>query len=175
MAAFIGAGIVSVAPWDDATAFDSLTFRDVGNVSKLTYNFSEDRKTLKNFRSAAGGNYASFARIDSAELAMEFRDFSADNLALALWGTTTTTTGVATIEAMVSAAPIVAVKFVGINLVDGKDYTGKFFKVRLSPPDGVDAIGEDFGTLNVKGTMEADTDNIVTAGLSQYFKLLVEV
>lgn len=175
MAAFIGAGIVSVAPWDDATAFDSLTFRDVGNVSKLTYNFSEDRKTLKNFRSAAGGNYASFSRIDSAELAMEFRDFSADNLALALWGTTTTTTGVATIEAMVAAAPLIAVKFVGINLVDGKDYTGKFFKVRLSPPDGVDAIGEDFGTLNVKGTMEADTDNIVTAGLSQYFKLLVEV
>jgi hypothetical protein len=174
MAAFIGAGIVSVAVWDDATAFDALTFRDVGNVSKLTYNFTEDRKTLKNFRSAAGGNYASYSRIDSAELAMEFRDFSPENLTLALWGTSTTATGVATIEAMVSAAPLIAVKFVGINLVDGKDYTGKFFKVRMSPPEGVDGIGDDFGTLNIKGTMEADTDNIVTVGLSQYFKLLIE-
>lgn len=174
MAAFIGAGIVSVAPWDDATAFDSLTFRDVGNVSKLTYNFTEDRKTLKNFRSAAGGNYASYSRIDSAELSMEFRDFSAANLTLALWGTSSTATGTTTIEAMVASAPLIAVKFVGINLVDGKDYTGKFFKVRLSPPEGVDAINDDFGTLNIKGTLEADTDNIVTAGLSQYFKLLIE-
>ena len=32
MAAFIGAGIVSVAPWDGLTAFDSLTFVDVGNM-----------------------------------------------------------------------------------------------------------------------------------------------
>ena len=86
MSAFIGAGIVSVAPWSDTTAFDSLTFVDVGNVSKLVPSFTEDRKTLKNFRNAAGGNYASFARVDSAELDMEFRDLSADNLALALWG-----------------------------------------------------------------------------------------
>ena len=72
MSAFIGAGIVSVAPWSDTTAFDSLTFVDVGNVSKLSPSFSEDRKTLKNYRNAAGGNYASFARVDSAELAMEW-------------------------------------------------------------------------------------------------------
>lgn len=173
MSAFIGAGIVSVAPWSDTTAFDSLVFVDVGNVSKLVPSFSEDRKTLKNYRNAAGGNYASFARVDSAELAMEFRDLSADNLALALWGTATTATGTTTIEALLSAAPVVAVKFVGVNLVDGKDVTGKFFKVRLGSPQGLDLIGEDFANMSITGIMEAD-EKIVTAGKSQYFAIALE-
>lgn len=174
MSAFIGAGIVSVAVWDDETAFDSLTFRDVGNVSRLTFNFTEERKQLKNFRTAAGGNYASIARVESAELSMDFRDFSAANLAMLLWGTSATAAGVTTIQAMVNAAPVMAVKFEGENLVDGKDAKGHFFKVRLGAPQGTDLIGEDFGTLQITGTMEADTDNITTAGLSQYFKLLLE-
>ena len=173
MSAFIGAGIVSVAPWSDTTAFDSLTFVDVGNVSKLTPSFSEDRKTLKNYRNAAGGNYASFARVDSAELAMEFRDLSADNLALALWGTATTVTTTTTVEALLNAAPLVAVKFVGTNLVDGKDVTAKFFKVRLGSPQGLDLIGEDFANLSLTGIMGAD-EKIVTGGMSQYFVIALE-
>ena len=173
MSAFIGAGIVSVAPWSDTVAFDSLTFVDVGNVSKLSPSFSEDRKTLKNYRNAAGGNYASFARVDSAELAMEFSDLSADNLALALWGTATTVTTTTTVEALLNAAPLVAVKFVGTNLVDGKDVTAKFFKVRLGSPQGLDLIGEDFANMSLTGIMEAD-EKIVTAGKSQYFLLELE-
>ncbi len=173
MSAFIGAGIVSVAPWSDTTAFDSLTFVDVGNVSKLVPSFSEDRKTLKNYRSAAGGNYASFARVDSAELAIDFRDLSAANLALALWGQKSTATGHTTIEALLDAAPLVAIKFVGVNLVDGKDATGKFHKVRLGAPQGLDLIGEDFANMSITGTMEAD-EKIVTAGKSQYFTLILE-
>ena len=174
MAAFIGAGIVSVAVWDDATAFGSLTFRDVGNVSKLSYNFTEDRKELKNFRTAAGGTYASVARIDKAEMSMDFRDFSAENLKMALWGTAATATGITTIEAMIASAPLMAIKFVGTNLVDGKDVTGNFFKVRLGAPQGIEMIGEDFGSLSISGTMEADTDNITTPGKSQYFQLVLE-
>ena len=174
MAAFIGAGIVSVATWDDSTAFDSLTFTDVGNVSRLSFNFTEDRKELKNFRTAAGGTYASVARIDKAEMSMDFRDFSAANLKMALWGDSATAVGVTTIEAMLNSAPLVAVKFVGTNLVDGKDVTGKFFKARLGAPQGIDMIGEDFGTLPITGTLEADTDNIVTVGKSQYFQIILE-
>lgn len=173
MSAFIGAGIVSVAPWSDTVAFDTLTFVDVGNVSKLSPSFSEDRKTLKNYRNAAGGNYASFARVDSAELAMEFRDLSARNLALALWGTATTVTTTTTVEALLNAAPLVAVKFVGTNLVDGKDVTAKFFKVRLGSPQGLDLIGEDFANMSLTGIMEAD-EKIVTAGKSQYFAIALE-
>lgn len=173
MSAFIGAGIVSVAPWSDTTAFDSLTFVDVGNVSKLVPSFSEDRKTLKNYRNAAGGNYASFARVDTAELAIDFRDLSAENLALALWGTGTTASGSTTIEALLNAAPLVAVKFVGVNLVDGKDATAKFYKVRLGAPQGLDMIGEDFANMSITGTMEAD-EKIVTAGKSQYFTIILE-
>jgi len=174
MSAFIGAGIVSVAAYSPTTAFDALTFRDVGNVSRLTFNFAEERKNLKNFRTAAGGNYASIARVESAELSMDFRDFSADNLAMLLWGTSATAAGVTTIQGMINAAPVMAVKFEGENLVDGKDAKAHFFKVRLGAPQGADLIGEDFGTLQITGTIEADTANITTAGLSQYFKLLIE-
>lgn len=173
MSAFIGAGIVSVAPWSDTTAFDALTFRDVGNVSKLEPKFSEDRKTQKNYRTASGGNYASFSRIEDGTLDFEFLDLSAENLGLTLWGAVTTALGITTIEAMIESAPVVAVKFVGTNLVDGKSCTGKFHKVRLSPPAGVPLIGDDFSSMAITGTMEADP-KIVTAGKSPYFSIDIE-
>ena len=68
MAAFIGAGIVSVAAFSDVTAFDSLSFTDVGNVSKLVPTFSEERKTLKNYRNAAGGTVRADMDAASAQL-----------------------------------------------------------------------------------------------------------
>jgi len=156
MSAFIGAGIVSVATWSDTTAFDGLTFRDVGNVSKLEPKFSEDRKTQKNFRTPAGGNYASFSRIEDGTLDFEFLDLSPENLGLTLWGAITTAAGSSTIEAMVNPAPVVAVKFVGTNLVTGNACTGKFQKVRLSPPQGVPLISDDFASMAITGTLEAD-------------------
>lgn len=173
MTAYVGAGVVSIAPYDGVTAFDSLTFVDVGNVSKMTVSFSEDRKELKNYRSAAGGTYAAVSRIDKAEASIEFRDFSAANLKRALWGTSSTATGVTTIEAMLTSAPNVAIKYVGTNLVDGKDVTVKIYKARLAPPAGIDFIGDDFGSLTIGATLEADTQ-IVTVGKSQYFALLLE-
>ena len=173
MAAFIGAGIVSVAPWSGTTAFDALTFVDVGNVSALNISVTESRQELRNYRTAAGGTYASVARVESASIQLDFRDFSSANLELALWGDATTATGVTTVEALINAAPLVAVKFVGVNVVDGKDVTGKFFKVRLGAPQNLGLIGDDFGTLQITGTMEADT-TITATGKSQYFALVLE-
>ena len=173
MAAFIGAGIVSVAPWSGTTAFDALTFVDVGNVSALNISVTESRQELRNYRTAAGGTYAAIARIDKAEASLDFRDFSAANLKLALWGTSATVTGVTTIEAMINSAPNVAIKYVGTNLADGKDVTVKLFKARLGAPGGIDFIGDDFGTLTISATLEADP-LIVTAGKSQYFQLILE-
>ena len=145
----------------------------MGNVSALNISVSETRQELRNYRTAAGGTYASVARVESANLQMDFRDFSAENLKLALWGEKTTLTGVSTVEALINSAPLVAVKFVGVNVVDGKDVTGKFFKVRLGAPQNLGLIGDDFGTLQITGTMEADT-TIVGVGKSQYFALVLE-
>jgi len=174
MSAFIGSGVVSVTPYVAGTAFDSLTgWEDVGNVSALSLNVTENRQELRNYRTPAGGVYASAARVESVSIQMDFRDFSAENLALALWGTGTTATGVTTIEALINSAPLVAIKFEGVNGVDGKDVDGKFFKARLSAPQNIGLIGDDFGTLQITATLEADT-SITTAGKSQYFQLLVE-
>ena len=82
-------------------------------------------------------------------------------------------TGTTTIQALIEAAPVMAIKFVGVNLVDGKDVTAKFFKVHLGAPQGVDLVGEGFANMSLTGIMEAD-EKIVTAGLSQYFTFALE-
>lgn len=171
MSAFIGSGIVSIAPWDDEGTFDERTFRDVGNVSALTIAVEEDRRELRNFRNAAGGVYASVARVSNATINMDFRDFTPENFAEALWGASETVAGQTTVEALIRSAPLIAVKFDGINAVDGEPVVGKFYKVRLGAPQNVELIGEDFGTLSVSGTLEADTE-IDTVGESQYFALV---
>ena len=173
MSAFIGAGIVSIAPWDNTTLHDARTFVDVGNVSALTMAVAETRQELRNYRTAAGGTYASVARVDSVTLSLDFRDFSAANLALALWGTATVVTDTTTVEALIKSAPLVAIKFDGINIVDGKDFDGKYYKGRLGAPQNIGLIGDDFGTMQISITLEAD-ETIVGAGKSQYFALLLK-
>lgn len=176
MDAFIGAGVVSVAPWSESTPFASLPFRDVGNVAELTIAAEEDRRELRNFRSAAGGTYASAARVNSASLNMLWHDFSPENLALALWGTA----GVEgspgdeedVIEGLVNAAPLIAIKFDGINTITGKPYVGHFYKCRLGAPQNIGLIGEDFGGMQLAAVMEADT-KVSGLGKSQYYQLRI--
>lgn len=88
---FIGSGIVEIAPYDAAIDFYSREFRDIGNCSAFSYAFAETERNLTNFRSPAGGTYASAPRIDSVTGSISIRNFNPDNLALALRGTATAT------------------------------------------------------------------------------------
>ncbi len=87
MAAFKGAGIVYMAPYASAASFAARKFRDTGNNSVLQDAFSETKEEQTNYRTAAGGVYASISKIDSFTLQIDMHDFDPDNLALALWGT----------------------------------------------------------------------------------------
>ena len=86
MSAFIGAGKVKIAPYNAAVPFGSREFRDVGNTSAFTFNFTETRQELRDYRDPAGGIDASTARIETVTAVLDLRHFTAKNLALALWG-----------------------------------------------------------------------------------------
>lgn len=88
MTAFIGSGKVKIAPYNAAVPFGSRDFRDVGNTSAFTFNFTETRSELRDYRDPAGGIDASTSRIETVTATLDLRHFTAENLALALWGDT---------------------------------------------------------------------------------------
>ena len=90
MGGFIGAGKIKIAAYESGATFNLRKFRDVGNASTFKYSFTEDKKELRDSQDPAGGTADSVTRIDVVSGTIDFRNFSAENLALALWGTTST-------------------------------------------------------------------------------------
>lgn len=88
MTAFIGSGKIKIAPVDSGASFALRAFVDVGNTSAFQFSFSENKQELRDYRDPSGGVDASVSRIESVTGQMDLRHFTADNLALALWGTT---------------------------------------------------------------------------------------
>lgn len=88
MSGFIGTGKIKIAPYSSGATFGARKFIDVGNASVFQYNFSEEKKELKNYQDPAGGTADSVTRVNTVDGQMDLRDFKASNLALALWGTT---------------------------------------------------------------------------------------
>jgi hypothetical protein len=86
--AFIGKAKVRVALYSAGSTFENRPFRYVENVSNFQFSFSEEEKKLADYASASGGVDASVKRISDVSGSIDMRHFSADNLALALWGTT---------------------------------------------------------------------------------------
>lgn len=80
-------------------ASTSTSMRELGNISSLELSFTTDEQTQKDFRTCAGGNYASSLSVDEANFTMTLHDLSPDNVALAFYGTTgTVAAGAATEE-----------------------------------------------------------------------------
>ena len=86
--AYIGKAKVRVALFSAGSTFENRPFRYLENVSAFQFSFSEEEKKLADFASASGGVDASVKRISDVTGTLDMRHFTADNLALALWGTT---------------------------------------------------------------------------------------
>ena len=244
MSGYVGSGKLKVAAYESGPTFSARKFRDVGNASVYKNAFSEQKQELRDYQDPAGGTADSVTRIDVVSGQIDFREFSAENLALALWGTTSipgvtaitgeshvinagafiptarlinttvapvvkkgattvaaadyvvskggitiaatiSTAGVVdgdtitidytpvaskSIEAIINSAPNVSIFFEGINSVTGKYVSMRIYKAKLSVAQGVDLIGDDFGTLSVNYTVTKDT-TVTGAGISQFFKL----
>lgn len=61
--------------------------RELGNVSACELSFSVEEQTQKDYRTCAGGNYASSIDIDECALALTLHDLSPSNMSLAFYGT----------------------------------------------------------------------------------------
>jgi len=65
----------------------------IGNVSALNFAVTEETKELRDHTQPGGGTYNEVRRIQSIEMSLTGHDFSPDNLARVLYGSTTAVTG----------------------------------------------------------------------------------
>lgn len=93
----IGAGKVRAADYSSGLTFWQRGFLDQGNTSRFELQFTEDKKELKNFQSAAGGLADSVIRFDKGSVALDAREFTGEIMRRALWGTKTANAGVTAI------------------------------------------------------------------------------
>lgn len=167
--AYMGKGIVSLTPEGGGTA------RDVGNVSSLQFNINENIIKLPNYRTAGGGTYAQVNRIESVEFTATLHDLSPENLGMVLFGTVTEAVNVATIEALTTGSQTFEMVFAGINeAASGRTVTVTVHRAKIGAAQGLGFIGDDFGALEITGEILIDT-SIITAGLSQFFKVVMDM
>lgn len=163
--AYMGKGIVSLTPESGGSK------RDIGNVSALQFNINEDIIKLANYRTPGGGTYASVNRIESVEFTATLHDLSPDNLAMVLFGTTSTTGSTATIEALTSGAQTFEMEFAGVNeAATGRTVNVTVHRAKIGAAQGLSFIGDEFGAMEITGEVLIDT-SITTTGLSQFFKI----
>lgn len=167
--AYMGKGIIKLTPEGGGTA------RDVGNVSALSFNISENIIKLPNYRTPGGGTYASVNRIESVEFTATLHDLSPENLAMVLFGTATVDVTKATIEALTTGAQTFKMVFEGVNeAATGKKVDVTVHRAKIGAAQGLGFIGDEFAALEITGEVLIDT-SINTAGLSQFFKVEMDV
>jgi hypothetical protein len=86
--AFIPNAKIRFGLYADAATFEARKFFDLENASNFSLSFSEEEKTLLDYRTGAGGTDASVKRISAMSSTIDLRHATVQNLALALWGTT---------------------------------------------------------------------------------------
>jgi|SRR5690554_822125 len=145
--------------------------RDIGNVSSLAFTINENTINLPNYRTPGGGSYASVKRIDTVEVSMTLHDLSPENLAMVLFGTTSSEDSVATIEALTTGAKEFKMEFAGVNeAATGRTVNITIHRLKIGAAQGLNFIGDEFAAMEITGEVLLDT-SITTPGLSQFFKV----
>ncbi len=88
---------------------------EIGNVSKLEVGTDEETKELKDFRSPGGGVLNEVRRISGVTLSMTLHDLSPENLARALYGTTSAVTAGSVTDEAVTAKKGALVRLAHVN------------------------------------------------------------
>lgn len=177
-ASYIGKGEIFLAPYAGGAAA-----RSIGNCSELTFNHESEKKDLLDYTSAGGGKVNSLERITGVTLAIKAHDITAENLALAAFGSVTAVTaGAVTDEAHTAyksglvpfvnlpntALAIVVTNAAGtVTYVEGTDYIVNNAGIYITPGSAI----ADAATILVDYTKKASSvvEALVTA--AQNFKL----
>lgn len=138
--------------------------RFLGNVSVLDFTINEENIELTDYTSAGGGNYNSLRRIDSVEMSMTMHDLSADNLAVALFGSTSSVATSTITDESITAGTVLDTLIRTANVID-IDQT-------------VVVTSDPAGTTYVEGTdyelSAAGITPILTGGISASDPLLID-
>lgn len=174
---YIGTGKIKIAAYSSGASFAARKFLDVGNASTLEFSFSEEKKELKDYQDPAGGVAASVSKVDKVEGKISLRNFSASNLAMALWGTTATlNTTAITGEAHVinagafiptnrlintSVAPVIKK---GVTVISTNDYTVSKGGITIAATIGTATVVDgDAITIDYTPVASADVQALVNA------------
>lgn len=76
---------------------------EVGNCSGLNLSVNEESKEVKDYTKPGGGTYNEVSRISSVEVSMTMIDLSPENLARALYGSTSAVTSAAVLDEVQTA------------------------------------------------------------------------
>ena len=125
--------------WVGAAGTDS-AMRELGNISALNLTFTTEEQTLRDYRTCAGGNYASSLQVDEAQWSATLHDMSPENIADAFYGTTATVAAGAAAEET-HTVPTTSKRLVETDFVIDEDST-----VTVSSATG------GAGTVYVEGT-----------------------
>jgi len=149
-----------------------LNDRFVGNVSELTYGTSEDKKELKDFTSPGGGNYNAVTRIDAVNIKMVMHDYSAENLAMALFGSTSSVAAGAVVDESIASAAQLDTIIQTTDMIDTS-----IAPVVTSDPAGTTYTVDTDYTVSAAGIVVLSTGTIPvsTALLISYTKKAVDV
>lgn len=151
-----------------------LNGRQVGNVSTLSIQAEEDEQELPDYTTGGGGNYNSLKRISSVSLSLTMHDYSAENLAVALFGSSSAVTATAvTAESIAAPASVAGDPLVRTaSVID----TAQTVTVTSDPAGTTYTAGTDY-TVSAAGITILATGSIAatTALLVSYTKKAVDV
>jgi hypothetical protein len=149
-----------------------LNGRYVGNVSALSVAIQEEKKDLIDYTSAGGGNYNSLRRITGVEVTMTMHDLSKENLAMALYGSTSAVTAVTATDESISAGSDLATLIKTANVID----TSKTVTVTTDPSGTTYTEDTDY-TVSAAGITPIATGSITASEslLITYDKKAVDV
>lgn len=128
---------------------------DIGNCP--VFEFNPETTKLEHYSSRSGIKERDLTVITEKKgtLNITMDEWSTTNIALAVLGTTTGTSGSSVTEIFDSTSVLAQVKLTQTNDV-GKKYEWIFTTVSFTPNNAVSIIGEEFGQLQVSGDVSAD-------------------
>lgn len=144
----VGKGIVSIKKTGD------VTFTDIGNCP--TFEFTPEVTKLDHFSSREGVKTKDLSVVleKKGTLKIVLEEFSVENIALAILGTTTGAPGSSVTEIFATAQVTAEVKFTATQDI-GPKYEWHFLGVDFIPGKTISLISDTWGTLELSGEVKA--------------------
>lgn len=157
----LGKGAVYVAIYDNTTGVKGAS-RHLGNVSAMSTSVTSESREIKSFLTGVGATYKKVNVGKKLNVTMTLTEWDKDNLALALYGTTTTGTppsGSGTknvVNLLANSKQEVEIIFYDAAPA-GPKYDLYLWRVALEPTGEIELLGDDFTSFELTGEVIDDS------------------